>query len=215
MINEKRVDQLMAAITLYTTQLEDYDKSNFNACMTCIGFVGGLIAVVGAILTNSSVENQKNIFLNETISILLLLIPAIITLFLYNFAMNCRRSALFRGYVQFLENQLNKIMKSDDMLFSNFLIPEYYASFAVNHFGPIAMSIFLLFIFPISFGISIVFALKSSSDTFICWYRIGSILFIILCVILDGIYIYSLMGNNKVIEQTLYKCEQKYKKSRT
>lgn len=60
-INEKRVEELIGAITLYTNQLEDYDKSNFNACMTCIGFVGGLIAVVGAILCTSS-NNNNNIF---------------------------------------------------------------------------------------------------------------------------------------------------------
>lgn len=57
--NEKRIDQLMAALTLYTTQLEDYDKSNFNACMTCIGFVGGLIAVVGILY----VHHQTTTFL--------------------------------------------------------------------------------------------------------------------------------------------------------
>lgn len=118
-INKKRVDELMAAITLYTTQLEDYDKSNFNTCMTCIGFVGGLIAVVGAILC-SSPGNSNYIYLNEAVSVIILLIPAIVTLFLYNFSMSCRRSALFRGYVQFLEECVNREFKKMICYIANF-----------------------------------------------------------------------------------------------
>lgn len=208
--NEKRADELMAAITLYTNQLEDYDKSNFNACMTCIGFIGGLIAAVGAILCTSLDAVSSNL-LNETISIIILLIPAIITLFLYQFAMSCRRSALFRGYVQFLEKQLNEMTGSYDMFFSSYLIPEYYAKFAVNHFGPAALIIFLILIFTVSFVISIIFALKSSIHVFVVAYRIVVLLFAIFSIGFDVMYIRSLVENKKVIEETMKKSEEKYK----
>lgn len=161
--NEKRIDQLMAALTLYTTQLEDYDKSNFNACMTCIGFVGGLIAVVGTIICTSS--NNGNVsWLNEAVAVILLLIPLIITLFLYNFSMNCRRSALFKGYTQFLEECLNKELEKEYMLYSNFLIPKHYANFPVNKYGPIALMIFLFFLYAFSFIISFYLGINKILD---------------------------------------------------
>lgn len=203
-INEKRVDELMAAITLYTTQLEDYDKSNFNACMTCIGFVGGLIAAVGAILCTSS--NNSNSFLNEAVSVIILLIPLIVTLFLYNFSMSCRRSALFRGYVQFLEECLNKEIGKNDMLYSKFLIPEYYAKFPVNKCGPIALIIFLLILYIFSFLISMIFAHRSINTNFLTAYKWGSIILFVFCAFFDALYVISLMRNDIVIKTTKKAC---------
>lgn len=204
-INEKRVDELMTAITLYTTQLEDYDKSNFNACMTCIGFVGGLIAAVGAILCTSS-NNNSNSFLNEAVSVIILLIPLIVTLFLYNFSMSCRRSALFRGYVQFLEECLNKEMGKNDMLYSKFLIPEYYAKFPVNKYGPIAMIIFLLILYFFSFWISSIFAYGSIYTDFLTAYKWGRIILFVFCTFFDVLYVVSLMQNDIVIKNTKKAC---------
>lgn len=204
-VNEKRVDGLMAAITLYTTQLEDYDKSNFSACMTCIGFVGGLIAAVGAILC-TYVDNGKNILLNEAVSVILLLIPAIVTLFLYNFSMSCRRSALFRGYVQFLEECVNKEVGNKDMLYSKFLIPEYYAKFPVNKFGPIAMIIFLFILYFFGFWISFIFAHKSANTIFITAYNWGSVILFGFCTFFDILYIISLMRNDIIIKSVKDAC---------
>lgn len=204
-INEKRVDELMAAITLYTTQLEDYDKSNFNSCMTCIGFVGGLIAVVGAILCTSS-NNNGNSFQNEAVSIILLLIPLIVTLFLYNFSMNCRRSALFRGYIQFLEECLNKELGKNDMLYSKFLIPEYYAKFPVNSFGPYAMMIFLLILYIFSFLISFIFAYRSIYTIFFIAYLCGGGILLVFCTSFAVLYCVSLVHNNIVIEKIKKAC---------
>ena len=203
-INEKRVDELMAAITLYTTQLEDYDKSNFNACMTCIGFVGGLIAVVGAILCTSL--NNNNSFLNEAVSIILLLIPLIVTLFLYNFSMNCRRSALFRGYIQFLEECLNKELGKNDMLYSKFLIPEYYAKFPVNRFGPFAMILFLLMLYIFSFFISSTFACRSIYTEFVTAYKWGMRILLVFCTSFSVLYVVSLARNDIVIKNTKKAC---------
>ena len=204
-INEKRVDELMAAITLYTTQLEDYDKSNFNACMTCIGFVGGLIAVVGAILC-TSLNNNNNSFLNEAVSIILLLIPLIVTLFLYNFSMNCRRSALFRGYIQFLEECLNKELGKNDMLYSKFLIPEYYAKFPVNRFGPFAMILFLLMLYIFSFFISSTFACRSIYTEFVTAYKWGMRILLVFCTSFSVLYVVSLARNDIVIKNTKKAC---------
>lgn len=207
-INEKRVEELIGAITLYTNQLEDYDKSNFNTCMTCIGFVGGLIAVVGAILCTSS-NNNNNIFLNEAVSVVLLLIPLIVTLFLYNFSMNCRRSALFSGYVQFLEECLNKEFGRKDMLYSNYVIPKYYARFAVNKYGPIAMSLFLLFLYYFSFRISLIFANRSVNKDFITVYKCGWVILLVFCTVFDTMYVISLARNNKIMEKVKEDCMNK------
>lgn len=206
-INEKRVDELMAAISLYTTQLEDYDKSNFSSCMTCIGFVGGLIAVVGAILCTSS--NNSNSFLNEAVSVIILLIPLIVTLFLYNFSMNCRRSALFRGYVQFLEECLNQEIGKKDMLYSNFLIPEYYGKFKVNNRGPIPMIIFLIILNFFSFLISVIFAINSVHEFFLVAYIFGVVTLFVFCIVFDILYCVSLVQNGDVIKDIKNACINK------
>lgn len=208
MINDKRIDELISAITLYTTQLEDYDKSNFNSCMTCIGFVGGLIAVVGALLC-SSMGNTNLIFLNEAVSVIILLIPAIVTLFLYNFSMNCRRSALLRGYSQFLEEELNEMIEKKDMLYSSFLIPQYYSSFPVNKFGPIAMIFFLFILFGFGFLISYIFAYRSAFDVFKTLYTIGFKLLLISCTAFNILYIVTLMRNDIIIERVRKACKAK------
>lgn len=203
-VNEKRVDELMTAITLYTTQLEEYDKSNFNACMTCIGFVGGLIAAIAAILCTSA--NNNNNLLNEAVSVVVLLIPAIITLFLYNFSMSCRRSALFGGYVEFLEECVNKEFGKKDMLYSSFIIPEYYAKFSVNRYGPIAMIFFLVILYFFTFWISSIFAHRSININFLTAYNWGRTILFVFCTLFDIMYIISLMRNNKVIRSVKQAC---------
>jgi len=204
-INEKRIDELMEAITLYTTQREEYDRSNFNACTTCIGFVGGLIAAVGAILCTSSNYNNTNL-LNEAVSIIILLIPAIITLFLYNFSMNCRRSATFNGYVQFLEECLNKELGKDYMMYSNIVIPRHYATFSVNSYGPVAMISFLIIIYLCSFVLSFIFAHRSTNCIFYRSYLIIDIIFILLSLFFNGLYIKGLLENDKAIKNVKETC---------
>lgn len=203
----KKVDILMEAITFYTNQLEDYDKSNFTACISCIGFVGGIIAVIGAILSSESSVND--LLMSRVVPTLLLLIPAIVTLFMYNFSMNCRRSAIFSGYVQFLEEQLNKEIDQKIMLYSSFLISQKYATYKVNHYGPVAMFTVLLIIFVICLACSFYFMICKSALP--CDLYVGACVVLgCICVALTGCYAYSLTQNNKAMEDAKAACVNQF-----
>lgn len=206
------IDVLFNSITFYTNQLEEYDRSNFTACMSCIGFVGGIISVIGAILCASSSVPANSVLMSRVIPALLLLIPGIITLFLYNFAMNCRRSAILRGYVQFLEDQLNQMLGQKTMLYSSFVIPDKYAKFPVNKYGPIAMFVILTVIYVICLVCAPQFAFYEKT---IRWYQqidifsVMGILFALGCIVLTICYVIALTKNDEAMAEIKFACLNK------
>ena len=201
-----RVDILMQAIVLYTTQLEDYDKDNITAGMSCIGFIGLIITAVGAVLASSKEENSS--FSNQAIAIVLLFVPEMFILFLYNFAMANRRSAIFRGYLMFLEEVLNKELGADYMLFNQQLIPKQLSSFSVNTNGPIVLAVFIVVFMILFFGLSCYFAWRSESGTFFWTYYVFFIIFAISCIICSCWYGAYLRTNGAVIDNAKATCEQ-------
>lgn len=95
------------------------------------------------------------------------------------------------------------------MLYSKFLIPEYYAKFPVNKYGPIAMIIFLVILYFFSFWISLLFAHKSAIPNFIKAYNWGSFILFGFCTFFDIIYIVSLMRNDIIIDRVKKACMHK------
>lgn len=207
-----KINILMDAITFYTSQLEDYDKSNFTACMSCIGFVGAIVAVIGAILSSASSTSAgpiSDLLINRVVPTLLLVVPAIITLFLYNFSMNCRRSAIFEGYVQFLEEQLNKEMGQEIMLYANFLVPKKYATYKVNKYGWIAMASTVGIIFALCLGCAYYFMCYNSALP--CdLYVFACAVLAIACVGWSICYIISLAHNNVAMMEVKTACKDKF-----
>ena len=92
------------------------------------------------------------------------------------------------------------------MLYSKFLIPEYYAKFPVNKFGPIAMIIFLLILYFFSFWISLIFAHKSVNTDFLIAYNWGSMILFGFCTFFDILYVVSLMRNDIIIKKVKNAC---------
>lgn len=204
--SDLRVDILMQAIVLYTTQLEDYDKDNITAGMSCIGFIGLIITAVGTVLATTNENNSS--FSNQAIAVVLLFVPEMFILFLYNFAMANRRSAIFRGYLMFLEEVLNKELGVDYMLFNQQLIPKQLSSFSVNTQGPIVLAVFLLIFMILFFGISYYFAQRSENNIFFRVYYGFFIALASICIFCSCWYGAYLRTNGAVIDNAKATCEQ-------
>lgn len=204
--SDLRADILMQSIVLYTTQLEDYDKNNITAGMSCIGFIGLIITAVAAVLAGYKKENSS--FFNQAIAVVLLFVPEIFVLFLYNFAMASRRSAIFRGYLMFLEEVLNKELGADYMLLNQQLIPNQLSNFSVNTNGPIVLGIFIVIFMVLFFGISCYFAWRSKNGIFFKVYYWFFIIFAIICIYCSCWYVAYLRTNGEVIYNAKAMCEQ-------
>ncbi len=156
-------DALISMITLYTNQLEDYDKAQFTACTSCIGFIGAIIAAIGGILCAPAAEAPDGLLSSKILPALFLIIPGVITLFLYNFAMCCRRISLMRGYLQFLEEQANAMLNQNIMQYNSYLMGKMYRDYSVNKRGPIMMALVLSVIFATSLGCAYHFVVRSGN----------------------------------------------------
>lgn len=204
--SDKRIDVIMETMILCTNQLEDYDKSNLNAGMSCIGFIGLIITAVGAI---TAALNEKNrVFFNQAVSVILLFIPEMFVVFLYNFSMSCRRSAIYRGYLMFLEEILNEELGADYMLFNQLLIPERLSNFSVNTKGPVILALFILIIVSLFFILSYYFARQSKKFNFFCWYNAFFFSLCSLCIGCSIWYGACLTTNGNVIYSTKALCEK-------
>lgn len=204
--SDKRIDVIMETMILCTNQLEDYDKNNLNDGMSCIGFIGLIITVVGAI---TAALNEKNrVFFNQAVSVILLFIPEMFVVFLYNFSMSCRRSAIYRGYLMFLEEILNEEMGADYMLFNQLLIPERLSNFSVNTRGPVILALFMVIIVSLFFILSYYFARQSKKNIFFCWYNVLFLSLCGLCICCSIWYGACLTTNGNVIYSTKALCEK-------
>ena len=117
---------------------------------------------------------------NYILSGIFLLIPSLTMLYLYTFAMNMRKVALYRGYLACLEKQWNLLAGADIMQFDSEVITKFFSfkEFLVNGLGPAVMALFVLLSFTAGFGLSIYF-LKQIEI-----FRMKNILRVCVCVLL-------------------------------
>ena len=105
---------LVKQISLYTMQLEEYDRLSANYMLICVGFVLVILLAVAFLLIKGTFNSQKISSKSDNnsgiIALLFLTIPMITVLYMYVFSMQCRKVAIYRGYLGYLEDQLsNKI----------------------------------------------------------------------------------------------------------
>lgn len=213
-LNRKRADVILAVMTTCTNQIEDYEKRNFGECMTCTGFFTATFAAIGAVLligtsaTGKSVNYLSNIFLAA--ACMLMLIPAVVTIFLYNFSMNCRRSAILRGYMQFLEERLNEIICETSMLYHGVLFFDEIDLFPVNRCGPIALGFALvaLFIACCVWSWSLFSYAKPTLYEFGYYVFFGAVLTI--CVPCSIFYVIALTRNRNAVDRAKDTCDKLY-----
>ena len=205
---DNKATDLMQAIGTYTDQLERYeDLSTWFAA-----FIAGCILIVlitAAFLLLGQGTERGRVTRNGILSGLFSVIPALVTLYLYTFAMNMRKVALYRGYISFLERQWNELCGSDLMLFSDKVMGRFFSfqSFLVNGLGPVVMAFFVILALALGFGLSVYFLrrlpasrMKEAMKVLIC-------VVMVVCVLFNGLCVYYLSTNDAVVAQTIAYCE--------
>ena len=99
---------IISLINQYTSELEELDQLSITYIMTCIGVIGVILGIIATI----NINNKKNTWQSTSYRIvapLFLTIPVIISIFLGAVTLNCRKVAMYRGYLVYLEQSYNKL----------------------------------------------------------------------------------------------------------
>ena len=96
------VDSLTELIVLYTERLEELDQFTIAYIMTCMGLVGVVFGTIATLLSNENVKERSRIY--KIVSILFMLIPIIVCIFLAVATINLKKVAMYRGYLRYLES---------------------------------------------------------------------------------------------------------------
>lgn len=198
-------------IKLYTTQIERYEsQSTWFAAFSIVCILLTIILSVHLFLKRENTHANQRMSYNMSLSAILLVIPSIITLYLYVFAMNMRKVALYRGYLSFLEDQWNMQAESEEMLFDNEIIGRFFSfkEFLVNGLGPVVMVLFLLFAIVIGFGLSIYFERQLQDSVIKKGLRFMIVFLMVICISFNGICSYYLCTNDSVSKSVTEYCEE-------
>lgn len=210
-IYNRRAEVITAIITSYSNQIEDYEKRNYGECMMCVSFCAAILAAIGAFLMAAPSNGINAEEAKLVIAFVIMLIPVVITIFLYNFAMNCRRSAVLRGYMQFLEECLNKVLYETSMSYHGALFLDEIVPFPVNAFGPAALSVGLAALF-LTCAIWSHNLYKQSQLT-----EAGYVVFfwfaLIICSGCSFLFAVALMRNNQAVKRSKETCRRRYRDS--
>lgn len=209
MLNKE--NDIVQLIHTYTDQIERYEKMStyFSAfCIVCILIV--LLSAIALIIYQKKENNGEKEHYNMFLSGIFLIIPSIITLYLYTFAMNMRKVALYRGYLSFLENLYNELSQRNVMLFDNGIINTFFSvrTFPVNGLGPAIMIIFIITAFFIGFGLSIYYTQKLSHSKIKNRLKLTIIVLMVVCIFFDGLCCYYLSVNDRVMNSVISYCEE-------
>ena len=205
---EKDIVQL---IHTYTDQIERYENMStwFSAfCIVCILIV--LLAATVLIIYRKKEDSGRKELYNMLLPGIFLIIPSIVTLYLYTFAMNMRKVALYRGYLSFLESQYNELVQMDVMLFDNEIVDKFLSvrSFPVNGLGPAIMIVFIIAAFFLGFGLSMHFVKKLSQSKIKNGLKLVIGVLMAVCIFFDGLCCYYLSINDRVVASVISYCEE-------
>ena len=205
-----RLNDIVQMIGFYTEQIERYESlSTWCALLIIICILAVLIFTSSLIVKNNGRSDGDRGRYNLILSGLFLTIPSIITLYLYTFAMNMRKVALFRGYLSFLENQWNAMADSEVMLFDSQIINKFFSvqTFPVNGLGPTVMTLFLVLSAVIGFGLSFYFACKIQDSKAKRGMKLLTCVLGIVCIWFNGICCYYLTTNDAVVKAVIETCQ--------
>lgn len=196
-------------ISSYTDQIERYERlSTWFAAFSMICILAVLLIAVALILRRDRDGGSNSSFYSLVLSGLFLLIPTIATLFLYVFAMNMRKVAMYRGYLSFLEERWDTLTGAESMFFDSGIVKEFFSfqSFPVNGLGPVVMSIFIVLTFVVGFGLSIHFLRKLSHTKARVRMTVLLSVLLAICVSFSGLCAYYLSVNDLVMASVLEYC---------
>lgn len=205
---EKDIVQL---IHTYTDQIERYESMStwFSAfCIVCILIV--LLSATVLIIYRKKEDSGRKEIYNMLLPGIFLIIPSIVTLYLYTFAMNMRKVALYRGYLSFLESQYNELVQMDVMLFDNGIVDKFLSvrSFPVNGLGPAIMIVFIIAAFFLGFGLSMYFVKNLSHSKIKNGLKLVIGVLMAMCIFFDGLCCYYLSINDRVVASVISYCEE-------
>lgn len=162
------VNEIVQLIIEYTRQVEKYENVSTYYSAICLGGIWGTALFIIYLLVRRQKESVQEIY-DKAISTLCLLPPVITTLYLYTFALNMRKVAMFRGYLGYLENLRNSLADYPVMAFDQELITQFLGAkcFPVNGWGPAVMGIFVILSLVIGFRLSAYFDTDINADVMI------------------------------------------------
>lgn len=207
----EQLNGITEVIDTYTNQIERYENmSTWYAafCAVCIIAVFG--SAIHLILRRDQDNTHKISFYNSVLSGIFMFIPAIVTLYLYVFAMNMRKVALYRGYLAFLEERWNSLAALNIMQFDQAIVPRFLSiqNFPVNGLGPVVMGIFVVLAFGIGFALS-AYYLKKLENSKVKTALTGLFCILLLvCISFSVLCIYHLSINDAVVEAVAAHCRQ-------
>lgn len=201
------ISEIVQLIIEYTRQVERYENLSTYYSAICLGGIWATGLFIIYLLVRRQKESSQEIF-DKAISTLCLLPPVLTTLFLYTFAMNMRKVAMFRGYLGYLENLRNSIADYPVTAFDRELVTQFLGagSFPVNGVGPVVMGIFVILSLVVGFRLSAYFGQKVTASEFKKWQKIIFYILLIVCVLFDMICVYYLSINDRVVDEVLQQC---------
>lgn len=206
-----KTNELIQIVEVYTTQIEKYETLStwYSAfCIACVLMI--IFMIILLILRPIKEDAKKGDNYNIALSVLFLLIPTVMTLYLYTFAMNMRKVALYRGYLNFLEKQWNMLTQSEMMIFDFRIIRDFYSpqSFWVNGLGPVVMAFFVVLFFLGGFGMAAHCAKNIKSRKLSMNIRTLLCVLFIVYLLFDGMCVYYLSTNDQVVESVNNYCTE-------
>jgi len=112
---ENSAQDIISLIVSYTSELEALDQLNNTYLMTCIGVVGAILGIIATAFSMGKGNFKTQLY--RMVPFLFLSIPVVGCAFLCVVTLNCRKVAMYRGYLAYLETTYNKIEGN---------IPQYY-----------------------------------------------------------------------------------------
>ncbi len=207
----EQLNGITEMINTYTNQIERYESlSTWYAAFSAVCVILVFGYAVRLILQRDKAESHKKGFYNGIAAGIFMFIPAIVTLYLYVFAMNMRKVALYRGYLSFLEKQWNSLSGLEIMQFDNAVIPEFFPfqHFWVNGLGPAVMAIFIILAFGIGFGMAVFYLKKLESSKIKTMLTVLLYIMLVVCISFSGLCTYYLSINDSVVESVVNYCQQ-------
>lgn len=201
------VSDIVQLIVEYTRQVEKYENISTYYAAICLGGIWATALFIACLLVRRQKVSAQEIY-NKVISALCLLPPAIATLYLYTFAMNMRKVAMYRGYLGYLENLRDSLSDFPVMGFDKELVAQFLGagSFPVNGLGPAVMGIFVMICVVISFGLSAYFGREVTSPIFKKWQKVIFYILLIVCVLFDILCVYYLSINDQIVDEVIKQC---------
>lgn len=156
-----KIDVLTELLATYTSQMEQYERLSTDFSITCVGFIGVLIGVLITALSiafRTDANNRGRKIIYRLVSVVLMIIPCFSILFFYVFSMNCRKVAIYQGYMTYLEGVINDNICGDYIIHNSKLVDNFLAEgFPTNRFGGIVMIIVFILVIGASVAFSIYF----------------------------------------------------------